>query len=248
MRAIVGSNLYCSLLTSKYPLACIVGKQRKDHTPRSLNYCCFANEWVLFFATPFLAHKDCANGPFEDCQVRMFVKQRALPSATMFLKQPNRRHQQLLAVENKKKLQQLKLSSFHTIFHLKLILYPHHTGMNSQMLYTNGSFEISQERMFVKQRRKDGWSMYLLPKKIFMLKQKSSNLYMIIFNSVKKFLSNYLCTLHWHAFTNALQKRVMWNLPRRNVCETASKKAAEAFTCCWKKYLCSSKNDQNTTW
>jgi len=25
----------------------------------------------------------CANGPFEDCQVRMFVKQRALPSANV---------------------------------------------------------------------------------------------------------------------------------------------------------------------
>jgi len=53
--------------------------------------------------------------------------------------------------------------------------------MRSQMLYTNGSFEIFQERMFVKQRRKHGWSSYLLPKKIFMLKQKSSNLYMIGF-------------------------------------------------------------------
>jgi len=25
----------------------------------------------------------CANGPFDDCQVRMFVKQRALPSANV---------------------------------------------------------------------------------------------------------------------------------------------------------------------
>jgi len=40
------------------------------------------------------------------------------------------------------------------------------------MLYTNGSFEICQERMFVKQRRKHGWSIYLVPKKIFILKQK----------------------------------------------------------------------------
>jgi len=30
---------------------------------------------------------------------------------------------------------------------------------------TNGSFEICQERMFVKQHRKNGWSIYLLPKK-----------------------------------------------------------------------------------
>jgi len=30
--------------------------------------------------------------------------------------------------------------------------------MRSQMLYTNGSFEIFQDRKFVKQRRKHGWS------------------------------------------------------------------------------------------
>jgi len=51
--------------------------------------------------------------------------------------------------------------------------------MRSQMLYTNMPFEICQERMFVKQRRTHGWSIYLLSKKIFMLKQNSSNLYRI---------------------------------------------------------------------
>ena len=30
------------------------------------------------------AQRLCANGPFEDCQVRMFVKQRALPSANVY--------------------------------------------------------------------------------------------------------------------------------------------------------------------
>ena len=83
MRTIVGGNLCCSLLNSKSPLMCIVGKQRKDHTPRSLNYCFFANEWVLFFAMPFLAQRLCANGPFEDCPVRMFVKQHALSSVNV---------------------------------------------------------------------------------------------------------------------------------------------------------------------
>jgi len=81
-----------------------------------------------------------------------------------FLKQRNRRLQQLFAVENKTILQQLKPSTLCMMFHLTLILYPHHTGVRSQMLYTNGSFEICQERMFVKQRRKDGWSTYLLQK------------------------------------------------------------------------------------
>ena len=57
MQAIVGSNLYCSLLNFKSPLICIVGKQRKDHKLRSLNYYFFANQRVLFFTMPFLPHK-----------------------------------------------------------------------------------------------------------------------------------------------------------------------------------------------
>jgi len=87
MRAIVGSNFYCSQLNSKSPLIFIVGKQRKDHTLRSLNYCFFANQWVSFFVMPFLAHKvftltgrlktakcKCLGGSM-NCQVWMFVKQ-----------------------------------------------------------------------------------------------------------------------------------------------------------------------------
>jgi len=63
---------------------------------------------------------------------------------------------QLLAVENKTILQQLKPSALYMMCQHTLIFYPHRTGMRSEMLYTNGSFEICQERMFVKQRRKDG--------------------------------------------------------------------------------------------
>ena len=67
----------------------------------------------------------------------------------MFVKQPTRRLQQLLAVAYKTILQQLKPSTLYMMFQLKLIFYPHRTGMRSEM-----SFEICQERMFVKQRRK----------------------------------------------------------------------------------------------
>ena len=42
------------------------------------------------------------------------------------------------------------------MFQLTLIFYPHHAGVHSEVFYTNGSFEICQERMFVKQRRKNG--------------------------------------------------------------------------------------------
>jgi len=74
----------------------------------------------------------------------------------MFLKQPNRQLQQLFAVENKNNFAAAKTVNSlndvppHTNFD------PHYTGMRSQMLNTNRSFEICQERMFVKQPRKDG--------------------------------------------------------------------------------------------
>ena len=60
MWAIVGRIFYCPLLNSKSPLICIIGKQQKDHKPRSLNYCFFANQRVLFFAMPFLPYKGFA--------------------------------------------------------------------------------------------------------------------------------------------------------------------------------------------
>jgi len=72
----------------------------------------------------------------------------------MILKQPNRQLQQLLAVQHKTILQQLTPPTLYMMFQLTLIFYPHHAGMHSEMLYTNGSFEICQVRMFVKQRRK----------------------------------------------------------------------------------------------
>jgi len=62
----------------------------------------------------------------------------------MFAKQPNRWLQQLLAVENKAILQQLKPSTLYMVFQLTLIFYPHHTGMRSEMLYTNGHLKSAK--------------------------------------------------------------------------------------------------------
>jgi len=80
MWGIVRSNFYCPLLKSKSPLICIVGKQQKQAA---------ITELLLFRKSTGVILRDtlpawqriCANGPFEDCQVRMFLKQRALPSA-----------------------------------------------------------------------------------------------------------------------------------------------------------------------
>ena len=134
MRDIVGSNLYCSLLNSKSPKICIVGKQRKHHTSPLLNYCCCA--------MPFLAHRGFAlTGRLKTAKCECLWSS-AHCYVQMFVKQPNRRLQQLLAAENKTILQQLKPSALYMMFQLTLIFYPHHTGMRSQMLYTNGSFVI----------------------------------------------------------------------------------------------------------
>jgi len=101
------------------------------------------------------------------CQVRMFMKQQ------------NRRFQQLLAVENKTILQQLKPSTLYMMFQLTLIFYPYHTGMRSQMLYTNG---------------------------------------------------------------------VIWNLPRTNVCEAASKKRLKHLLAAEKNIYAQAKIGQISTW
>jgi len=179
MWALVGNNFYY-LLNSKFPLICIVGKQQKDHKPRSLNYCFVANQRALFFAMPFLHYKgfaltghlktakcDCLWSSAH-CHVRIFVKQQ------------NRQLQQILAVENKI-LQQLKPLTLYMMLQHTLIFHPHHTGMRSEKLYTNGSFEICQVRMFVKQCRTHGWSSNLPGKNIIVTKKKSLNLYIILF-------------------------------------------------------------------
>jgi len=126
----------------------------------------------------------CANGPFENCQVRMFVKQL------------NSRLQQLLADENKTIVQQPKPSTFYIMFHLTLIFYPHHTGMRSQMLYTNGVIWNLPRANVCEAASNTRLKHLLAVEKIFMLMQKSSNLYIIGFNSVRKFLRDCLSTLH----------------------------------------------------
>jgi len=133
----------------------------------------------------------CANGPFEDCQVRMFVKQRALSSANvceagliaksecLWSSRTGGSNSYLLLI-NKIILQQLKPSTLDMMFQLTLIFYPHHTGMRSEMLYF---------------------------------------------------------TLTGHL--KSAKNEFLWS---------SVEKTAEAFTCCRKKYLCSSKNSQISTW
>ena len=121
-----GRIFYCPLLNSKSPLICIVGKQQKNHKPRSLNCCYFANQRVLFFAIPFLPYKAlclrtiwrlpsanvCEAARIAKCEC---LRSRANCQVRMLVKQPNRQLQQLLAVENKTILQQLTVNSLHDV-------------------------------------------------------------------------------------------------------------------------------------
>ena len=104
----------------------------------------------------------------------------------MFVKQPNRRLQQLLAVENKTILQQPKPSTFYIIFHLTLFFIHITLACVHKCLTLTGHLKSAALNTQLKQRWTHSWSTHLLSKKIFMLKQKSSNLYRIGFNSSKK--------------------------------------------------------------
>ena len=137
---------------------------------------------ILRDALPAL-QRLCTNGPLEVCQVRMFVKQ------------PNRQLQQLLAVENKIILQQLRPSTLYMMFQLTLIFYPHHTGMRSEMFILTGHLKSAKNECFWRSVEKTAEAFICCRKKYLYSSKKRSNLYMISFNSVKKFLSNYLCTL-----------------------------------------------------
>ena len=66
-----------------------------------------------------------------------WLRSRANRHVRMFVKQPIRRLQCLLAVESKKMLQKLKPSTLYMMFQLTLIFFPHHAGMHSEMLYPN---------------------------------------------------------------------------------------------------------------
>jgi len=178
MWAIVGSNFYCPLLNSKSALICIVGKQQKDPKPRSLNFCFFTNQRVLFFAMPFLPHKGFAlTGRLKTAKCQ-YLWSRANCQGRMFVKQPNRRLQQLLAVENKTILQQLN-------------------------------------------RQLSTWCS----------------------NSHQFFIHITLACVH-KCFTlkgnlKSAKNECLWN---------SVEKTAEAFTYCRRKYLCSRKNRQISTW
>jgi len=108
---------------------------------------------ILRDALPALQRRlcACAYGPFEDCQVRMFVKQRRKNGWSIYLL-PKK------YLYSSKKRSNLCMICFNSIKNFRVIIYALCIGMRSQMLYTNGSFEIWQVRMFVKQRRTHGWS------------------------------------------------------------------------------------------
>jgi len=110
--------------------------------------------------------------------------------------------------------------------------------MRSQMLYTNAGAELG------------GCLGGPLPPKILpgppsgppKIRSLSVGLFLKVLNRplTAPLLQNWplQCPHKWKCLAPPLHKRVIWNLPRANVCEAY----------CRKKYLCSSKNHQISTW
>ena len=94
----------------------------------------------------------CTDGPFEDCKVRMFVKQRRTHSWSSCL--PGKKY---IYPEGKivKSLHNYVLSQWKSFW---VYIYALCIGLRSQMLYPKRRIEIWQVRMFVKQRRTHSWS------------------------------------------------------------------------------------------
>ena len=140
---------------------------------------------ILRDASPAL-ERLCTNGPFEDCQiVWMFVKQRRTHSWSSYL--PGKKYIYPTA-KIVKSLHNYVPSQWKRFW---VGIYALCIGLRSQMLYPNRRIKICQVKMFVKQRRTHGWSSYLPRKNIFIPQQKSSNLYIIMFQ-VSENVSEYV--------------------------------------------------------
>ena len=183
MRAIVGSNFYY-LLNSKSPLICIVGKQQKIHN---------RDHGI----TALSQINGCYSSRCLSCPKKALHKWAIwrLQSANVCEAAPNTQLKQLLAGEKYiyptakivKSLHHYVLSQWKRFW---VYIYALCIGLSTQMLYPNRRIEIWQVRMFVKQRQTHGWSSYLPGKNIFIPQQKSSNLYIIMFE-VSEYVSDY---------------------------------------------------------
>ena len=184
MWAIVGSNLYCPLLNSKSSLMCIVGKQQKDHKPRSLNYCFFANQRVLFFAMPFLHYKGFAlTGHLKTAKCECLWSSRTGSSSSYLLL----KIKQFCSSLNR------QLSTWCSNSHLFFI---HITLPCIQKCFTlTGHLKSAKNECLWSIIEKTAEALTCCRKKYLYSSKIRPNLYMICFTSVKKFLSNYLCTL-----------------------------------------------------
>ena len=80
MRAIVGSNFYY-LLNSKSSLIIYCWEAAKNSQAAITELVLYRKSTVVILRDAFPAlERFCTDGPFEDCQVRIFVKQRRTQS------------------------------------------------------------------------------------------------------------------------------------------------------------------------
>ena len=181
------------------------------------------------------------NRRIEIWQVRMFVKQRRTHSWSSYLPEKKYIYPQGKIV---KSLHHYVLSQWKRFW---VYIYALCIGLRSQMLYPNRRIEIWQVRLFVKQRRKHGWSSYLPGKSIFIPQQKSSNLYIIyVVCQWKRF---WLC-IYAHCSnmrSQMLYTRGSFEISKNECLSNSVENTGEAVTCQGKVYLSHSKNRKIST-
>ena len=164
--------------------------------------------WVCIYAhcSSMRSQTLYPNRRIEIWEVRMFVKQRRTQSWSIYL--PGKKY---IYPQGKivKSLHHYVRSQWKRFW---VHIYAHCSNMRSQMLYTRGSFEICQERMFVKQRGKHSWSSYSLVALTEL--RKNVITYIVPRNNTQNFI-----------FAKKFQKKLGLH-----------KKTRQNFTCTWPEH------------
>ena len=147
------------------------------------------------------------NRRIEIWQVRMFVKQcrthgwsSYFPGKNIFIPQQKSSNLYIIYI----------LCHWQSFW---LCIYAHCSNMRSQMLSTRGSFEICQEQMFVKQRRKHSWSSYLL----------------VALTELRKMLL--------HIFNHEKTRKILFSHEKSTKNLVCTKETRQNFTCKWLEHL-----------
>jgi len=125
--------------------------------------------------------------------------------------------------------------------HRCFTLTGHLKSVKSEYLWSRANCLV---RTFLKQPNRQLQQLLAVENETILQQLKPSTLYMMF--QLPLTLS-FLCTSRCHAFRNALHEPAVWNLPRTNVCEAASKKRLEHLLADEKIFMLK-QNSQISTW